>query len=70
MIKNADKVIIEINPSLPRTFGDTTIHISEVDHVLEVDLPIPALPVQDLTEKDLVIGQHIAQLVEDDQRSS
>ncbi len=65
MIKNADKVIIEINPSLPRTFGDTTIHISEVDHVLEVDLPIPALPVQDLTEKDLVIGQHIAQLVED-----
>lgn len=34
--------IVEVNPNFPRTFGDTMVHISEVDALVESDRPIPA----------------------------
>ncbi len=58
-------VIIEVNPNLPRTFGDTTIHISEVDALVQVDTLPPALPVAEISKKDKIIGDYIADLVED-----
>lgn len=58
-------VIAEVNPNLPRTFGDTTVHVSELDALVEVDYAIPALPEAPISEKDKVIGQYIAELVED-----
>ena len=33
--------IVEVNPNFPRTFGDTLVHISEVDALVESDRPIP-----------------------------
>ncbi|RSK29422.1 acetyl-CoA hydrolase/transferase family protein [Bacillus sp. HMF5848] len=63
--EQADIVILEINPNMPRTFGDTTLHISQVDHVIEVDYEVPQFPVQTPSEKDRVIGKYIADLIED-----
>jgi len=65
MIENADLVILEINPRLPRTFGDTIIHISDVDHIVEVDYEPAELPIAPSSEKDKIIGKYIADLVED-----
>lgn len=65
MIENADIVILEINPNMPRTFGDTIIHVSDVDYVVEADYPVPQLGVVEPSEKDKVIGKYIADLVED-----
>lgn len=65
MIANADIVILEINPNMPRTFGDTIIHISEIDYLVESDYSIPELPVATPSDKDRVIGKYIAELVED-----
>lgn len=65
MIDNADIVILEVNPNMPRTFGDTIIHISEVDYVIECDYDVPELPILEPSEKDKVIGKYIADLVED-----
>ncbi len=65
MIENADLIIIEVNPNMPRTFGDTIIHISEIDHVIEVDYPVPSLPIVEPSEKDRIIGKYIADLVDD-----
>jgi acyl-CoA hydrolase len=64
-IENADLVILEVNPKLPRTFGDTQVHISDIDYLVEVDREVPTLeePVSD--EKDLIIGSYAADLVED-----
>ncbi|MFZ5968787.1 MAG: acetyl-CoA hydrolase/transferase family protein [Bacillota bacterium] len=59
-------VIVEVNPNLPRTFGDTVIHISEIDAIVEVDYDIPALPEVPFTEKDKRIGEYIAELIEDE----
>jgi acyl-CoA hydrolase len=65
MIENADIVIIEVNPNMPRTFGDTIIHLSDVDYIVESDYQLPQLPVVMQSDRDTIIGKHIAQLVED-----
>ena len=64
-IEAADIVILEINPNFPRTLGDVELHMSKVDYVIEVNYPVPELPDAELTEKDKMIGQHIASLIHD-----
>lgn len=65
MIENADIVILEINDKLPRVFGDTAVHISEVDYVYENTCNVPELPIAEPSEKDLKVGNYIAELIED-----
>lgn len=65
MIKDADIVILEVNPNAPRTFGDLELHESDVDYFVKVDYPIPELPDLEPNEKDLVIGKLIADMVND-----
>lgn len=65
MIENADLVILEINPKLPRTFGDMEVHVDDIDYMVEVDYDIPELPDVIPSEKDLAIGKHIADLIHD-----
>jgi len=64
-IENADLVIMEVNPGLPRTHGDTQVHISEIDYLVETDHEIPTITMPPLREKDHLIGQYAADLVED-----
>lgn len=64
-IENADLVIMEVNPRLPRTHGDTQVHISEIDYLVETDHEIPIITMPPLREKDHLIGQYAADLVED-----
>ncbi len=65
MAEAADLVILEINPKLPRTFGDLEVHIDDVDYLIEVDYDIPELPDIAPNEKDLVIGRSIADMIND-----
>lgn len=65
MAEAAELVILEINPKLPRTFGDVEIHVSDVDYLIEVDYDIPELPDVAPIEKDLVIGRTIASMIND-----
>jgi acyl-CoA hydrolase len=65
IIDAADVVILEVNPRLPRTFGDTQLHVSEVNFFVEHEQEVPELPSPQPTETDLAIGNHIAELVED-----
>ncbi len=65
MMEHAEKSILEVNPNMPRTFGDTVIHISEVDYLIEQNYPLPELPITEPSDKDRQIGKHIVDLVED-----
>lgn len=58
-------MLLEVNPNFPRTFGDTMIHISQVDALVESDRPIPAVNPAPYTELDATIGKYVASLVED-----
>ena len=65
LIEAADLVILEINENLPWTLGDTQIHISEVDYVVENHGAITELPVTPPTEAEEKIGRFIVDLIED-----
>jgi len=64
VIEAARTVVLEVNPRLPRTFGDTQVHVSRVDCFVEHEQEVPTLPSPSPTETDLAIGGHIAELVE------
>ncbi len=61
----ARTVIAEVNPRLPRTLGDSFIHVSQIDALVAVDTPVPELPApHDIPEAEQ-IAVHVADLVED-----
>lgn len=63
--ETAGIVIAEINPNMPRTLGDSFIHVDKINYFIEVDYQLPELhppepdPVQDR------IASHIAELIPD-----
>lgn len=65
ILEAAKLVILEVNPRLPRTLGDTQLHISEVDYFVDNEQEVPELPAPQPNTTDLAIGQYIADLVED-----
>lgn len=65
LIDQGALVLLEVNPNFPRTFGDTQVHISEVDALVESDHPIPTKSLVPYTEVDKKIGAFVASLVED-----
>ncbi|MFH1134637.1 MAG: GNAT family N-acetyltransferase [Pseudomonadota bacterium] len=64
-IAAAALVIAQINPAMPVTLGDSFIHISDVDMVLEHREPLLEVPQPSLDETDMIIGGNVARLVED-----
>ena len=64
-VECAKIVIAEINKTMPRTHGESFVHVSEIDHFVEVDLPIAELKGVELTEVEINIGKHVAELIED-----
>ncbi|MCR4421297.1 MAG: 4-hydroxybutyrate--acetyl-CoA CoA transferase [Exilispira sp.] len=65
ILEHAKFVILEVNPRLPRTFGDTHVHVSQVTYFVEHDQEVPTLPAPQPNETDLMIGKYISDLVED-----
>ena len=58
-------VIAEINPRMPRTHGDSFIHVSRLDQIVEVNYPLPQAPQGGSTEKHLKVGEYIAEMIPD-----
>ena len=58
-------VIAEINPNMPRAWGASFIHLSQIDFCVEVNYPLPELPQSTPTELYNQIGAHVAELIND-----
>lgn len=61
----ARTLIVEVNENMPRVFGDSMIHISEVDAVVENTVPLMQLPPPEPREQDAVIGRLVAEIIPD-----
>ena len=62
--ESAKLVIAAVNPCMPRTHGDSFIHVDEIDYLVECDEPMLELPQpepEDISER---IGQFVADLIE------
>lgn len=61
----AKQLIVEVNPQMPRVFGDSAIHISDVEAIIEHESALAELPMRPVTEIDRKIGSYIVELVPD-----
>ncbi|MFO0591170.1 MAG: GNAT family N-acetyltransferase [Polyangiaceae bacterium] len=61
----ADIVIAEVNPNMPRTYGDSFVPVERIKHLVPVDYLLPEREVEPLDEVDLAIGRHVASLIPD-----
>jgi acyl-CoA hydrolase len=63
--KRAEKLIVQVNENMPRTFGRNFFHISEIDAIIEDNVPLPNIPVLPPNDNERMIGNYVAELVED-----
>ncbi len=63
--ESAKVVIAEVNPKMPRTLGDSFIHVSKIDYVVEVDYELPQIGMASSDPLSKEIAQHIAGLIPD-----
>jgi itaconate CoA-transferase len=63
--RSAELCIVEVNPNMPRVFGDSLLHVSEIDAVVESNQPMLEMPAANPKPEDEVIGRAIAELVPD-----
>jgi 4-hydroxybutyrate CoA-transferase len=61
----AKVVIAEVNDQMPRTHGDTAIHISHIERIVETSHPLLELHSGPLSEIDLRIARNVASLIPD-----
>jgi 4-hydroxybutyrate CoA-transferase len=62
--ESAKKVIAEVNKQMPRTRG-STIHISQVDCIVETDRALIEIPLPEISSVEEKIGLNVASLVPD-----
>ncbi len=66
--ESAEIIIAEVNEQMPRTLGDTFIHVSAIDYIVPVDYPLPELAMGEGKPSEEVekIAAYIADLIPDE----
>ncbi len=65
--ESARIIIAEVNDQMPRTLGDSFIHVSRLNYIVPVNYPIPEMPMAEDGDNEVVekIAGHIAELIPD-----
>ena len=64
-VRTAKKIVAQINPHVPRTHGTGIVHIDDIVCAAEIDRPIHEHNPTEISKTEHLIGQHVAQLIED-----
>jgi itaconate CoA-transferase len=63
--RSAERLIVEVNDEMPRVFGRSLLHVSEVDAIVENNVPLRELPIPAAGPEDHTIAHAIAEMVPD-----
>ena len=63
--KCARYLVAQVNDHMPRTYGDSFIHVSEIDAVVESSRPLCELKKPEITHMHAAIARNVAGLIED-----
>jgi acyl-CoA hydrolase len=58
-------VVAQVNDQMPRTYGDSFIHVSKIDAIVESSRPLCAMKRAEITEMQAAIARNVASLIED-----
>jgi itaconate CoA-transferase len=61
----AERLIVEVNPHMPRVLGDSLLHVSEVDAIVENALPLPDLGFPEPSAEERTIAGTVAAMIGD-----
>lgn len=61
--RSARRTLVEVNANMPRVFGDSTLHVSEVDGIIENTTPLFEMPDRPATLAETRIAEIIADMV-------
>jgi acyl-CoA hydrolase len=64
-VQTARLVVAQVNPHMPRTYGDGLIHVSRLHAIVDSDAPIPERSIKPQGPIELAIGKNCATLIED-----
>jgi 4-hydroxybutyrate CoA-transferase len=63
--KVAKHVIAQVNDEMPRTYGDSFIHVTDISLLVESSRPLCAMKRPEITEMHVAIARNVAGLIED-----
>jgi 4-hydroxybutyrate CoA-transferase len=63
--ETAGLVIAEVNPRMPRTLGDSFIHVNQIDYFIDVDYALPEVKPEPASLVQDKIASYIAELIPD-----
>ena len=61
----SDLVIAQVNPNMPRTLGDSFLHVTQIGCLVEADTPVIELAPPKIGDVERAIGENVASLVRD-----
>jgi acyl-CoA hydrolase len=59
----ARRVVVQVNPRMPRVFGNSYLHVDDVDAIVEVEEELQELPPTEPTDVEKRIAEHIVERV-------
>lgn len=65
LVRHCDRVIVEVNRNMPRVFGDSLVHVSEIQAIVENHVELPQVPYKEPDADALKIGKLIADEIPD-----
>lgn len=63
--ESAGLVITQVNRNMPRTLGDSFLHVTQIDCLVPLDAPVIELAPPKITQVERAIGENVAQLIRD-----
>jgi acyl-CoA hydrolase len=60
----AKTVVVQVNENMPRVLGDSFLHVSRVDAIVEHTEALPTLEQRPASEVERAIGRRVAELIE------
>jgi itaconate CoA-transferase len=63
--RNCKILIVEVNKNMPRIFGDSLLHVSEVTSVVENHVPLLEITTPESKPEDEIIARYLVEMVPD-----
>ena len=62
-VESAELILAEVNPQMPRTYGDSFLHVDRIDALVEADYPLPEVLAPETNETFQEMAHHVAALI-------
>ena len=62
--RHAKRIVVQVNERMPRVLGDSFLHVTDVDAIVEHDEELPVLEPGESSAVERAIGSHVLTLIE------